>query len=85
MLYPIELLRHTGRHAEGAGEDGVHVNGTAGVCHVVLGLFSRSPLPCRAISNVNPCSRRAICTTPNGHHCKVQDIPCTPTIQLIDL
>ncbi|MDB5984751.1 MAG: hypothetical protein JWQ69_5766 [Pseudomonas sp.] len=73
MLYPIELLRHTGRHAEGAGEDGVHVNGTAWVCHVVRGLFSRSPLPCRAISCFNASARRAICTTPKRHHCKVQD------------
>lgn len=45
MLYPIELLRHTGRHAEGAGEDGVHVNGTARVCHVVRGLFRCSSPP----------------------------------------
>jgi hypothetical protein len=73
MLYPIELLRHTGRHAEGAGEDGVHVNGTAWVCHVVRGLFSCSPLPRRAFSCFNASVRRAICTTPKGHHCKVQD------------
>ena len=46
MLYPIELLRHCVASTPiGASEDGVHVNGMEGFCHVVIAFDNRSPHP----------------------------------------
>lgn len=45
MLYPIELLRHSASTPIGASEDGVHVNGTWALCHVVFGLHGCGPYP----------------------------------------
>ncbi len=45
MLYPIELLRQRASTLIGASEDGVHVNGTWTLCHVVFGLHGCGPYP----------------------------------------
>jgi len=39
MLYPIELLRHKSTTKKRGAMDGVHVNGQACFCHVVLWAF----------------------------------------------
>ena len=43
MLYPIELLRHSGRRSEWRQRDGVHVNGKPLFCHVVIVFLGCSP------------------------------------------
>ena len=45
MLYPIELLRHKSAAKKRGAMDGVHVNGRAGFCHVVRGLFKCRQTP----------------------------------------
>jgi hypothetical protein len=41
-------------HRKGTSKDGLHVNGTAGFCHVVLGFLSRSTAPTRRFWTTPP-------------------------------